>query len=938
MSKSDDHAPRPVPPERHAHHERQAQHEHHSHAQHQWQAQHGGLGPRSAERQPHEAADVLAHSQSAMSSGAQRDPRYAPRFDRFASAYQASGEQAPAAGAVVQDAAADPRRVQAPQVTYAQQAQDVQQPQNVQHTRSVQQPHSAQVPQVGMAAAGASHPSGRVPAQAQSFAPQVPQAPEAPQAPQTETAPMRDAYPSHRDVRDTSQARQAQTQTQAGATVAASSPRTEPTTRPGAAPTAARASAPASTSASAYEAPNAAPGNPARPSGYYMPPSAGAERAADAARESERSRPTHGPDDTSPRTGNLGGERPTRAYAEPIYTGPDRRGASEANQDPLNDLSRFPSHNHGLAHSEGGRQTGDAGMSAQTGAAGPQSDTADDLLAAERTAEELRSYFEQARALEAGPPADLGNPSGASARSGMAAPSREGFAGRGSEEGRRSEERATVEARGPKTHDFQDYGAGLGEERDGFEPLSSLEATLPLTHDPQYVPLDPYATGPAPLAGTDAAGGTDEIAGADSRLSEQELGSHLEAPADEPAALAADDYHEGTGGRRGVLVIGALMAAVAAGGALGFAYKFLSADRSADGKPPLVVADRGPVKSAPGDPGGRAFEGGSKTIYDRLSGDGGGKADEARLVPRTESAQPRTKDESARLGTDDAALGLRGTGDDLTPQGALAAAEAALKSGGSSVGADDAMSSGSRAGRVASEPAATRKKGVGGVRRVKTVIVSADGIVPAGARSAVEGRRDSASAGGSDGVAIPGISLSGGGLTLPSGSSNTRNTRSSLGANVPPPARAASGERARSGAPASREAEAKARNARQPSQREVKLAARTPSAPVVRPPTSTRNAATATSASGGAGGLGGYVVQVSARRNLQDALKAFISLRKKYSTILGAKQPDIQEANLGARGKWYRLRIGPPVSKQAAIDLCRKLKSAGWKGCIVKAY
>jgi len=82
----------------------------------------------------------------------------------------------------------------------------------------------------------------------------------------------------------------------------------------------------------------------------------------------------------------------------------------------------------------------------------------------------------------------------------------------------------------------------------------------------------------------------------------------------------------------------------------------------------------------------------------------------------------------------------------------------------------------------------------------------------------------------------------------------------------------------------------------------------------------------------------GYVSQISARKSRIDALSAFADLRQRYGSVLKNSQPDIQEANLGSKGVWYRLRIGPPGSKQAATDICNKLKSAGHKGCFVRAY
>jgi hypothetical protein len=69
-----------------------------------------------------------------------------------------------------------------------------------------------------------------------------------------------------------------------------------------------------------------------------------------------------------------------------------------------------------------------------------------------------------------------------------------------------------------------------------------------------------------------------------------------------------------------------------------------------------------------------------------------------------------------------------------------------------------------------------------------------------------------------------------------------------------------------------------------------------------------------------------------------DALRAFADLQQKYGDVLGTKTPDVQEANLGEKGVWYRAVVGPPASRDAASDICQQLKSAGYAGCWVTAY
>ncbi len=80
---------------------------------------------------------------------------------------------------------------------------------------------------------------------------------------------------------------------------------------------------------------------------------------------------------------------------------------------------------------------------------------------------------------------------------------------------------------------------------------------------------------------------------------------------------------------------------------------------------------------------------------------------------------------------------------------------------------------------------------------------------------------------------------------------------------------------------------------------------------------------------------GEYVVQVGARRSQTAALAGFADLQQKYPRILSGYRPIIQKADLGNKGTWYRLRIGPLETKTAAADLCKKLRSAGMRSCLV---
>jgi hypothetical protein len=73
---------------------------------------------------------------------------------------------------------------------------------------------------------------------------------------------------------------------------------------------------------------------------------------------------------------------------------------------------------------------------------------------------------------------------------------------------------------------------------------------------------------------------------------------------------------------------------------------------------------------------------------------------------------------------------------------------------------------------------------------------------------------------------------------------------------------------------------------------------------------------------------GGVLVQVSAQRTEEAAISAYRGLQQRYPSILGAYQPRIVRADLGDKGIYYRVRVGP-FSGGDAERLCADLKAAG---------
>jgi hypothetical protein len=90
------------------------------------------------------------------------------------------------------------------------------------------------------------------------------------------------------------------------------------------------------------------------------------------------------------------------------------------------------------------------------------------------------------------------------------------------------------------------------------------------------------------------------------------------------------------------------------------------------------------------------------------------------------------------------------------------------------------------------------------------------------------------------------------------------------------------------------------------------------------------------------GGANGYVVVLASvpasGASRLTALKKFADMQQQYGSVLQNKTPDVQEANLGEKGVYHRLVVGPPGSRAQASTLCSDLKAAGYKDCWVMAY
>jgi hypothetical protein len=99
-----------------------------------------------------------------------------------------------------------------------------------------------------------------------------------------------------------------------------------------------------------------------------------------------------------------------------------------------------------------------------------------------------------------------------------------------------------------------------------------------------------------------------------------------------------------------------------------------------------------------------------------------------------------------------------------------------------------------------------------------------------------------------------------------------------------------------------------------------------------------KKAAAAPAPTGGSGYVAVLASVPASQKSNMEALKQFADMQQKYGTALANKTPEVREANLGDKGTYHRLLVGPPGSREAAGQLCAELRAAGYSSCWVTAY
>ena len=77
-------------------------------------------------------------------------------------------------------------------------------------------------------------------------------------------------------------------------------------------------------------------------------------------------------------------------------------------------------------------------------------------------------------------------------------------------------------------------------------------------------------------------------------------------------------------------------------------------------------------------------------------------------------------------------------------------------------------------------------------------------------------------------------------------------------------------------------------------------------------------------------------MQVGAFTSEDQAHSRAAAIVGKHADLLNGLNQDIQKADLGAKGIYFRLRFGPFGSRKDATEKCSALKSAG-QDCVVVA-
>ena len=407
-----------------------------------------------------------------------------------------------------------------------------------------------------------------------------------------------------------------------------------------------------------------------------------------------------------------------------------------------------------------------------------------------------------------------------------------------------------------------------------------------------------------------------------------------------PLDADADAMALRRGGGRGLLIAGAVVVIAIVGGVAVAMYRSGSgATTASSGTPPVITADQSPTKVVPPPATSDQTDSPNKLIYDRVDQSGSastttGTGDDTTLV--TSNDEPIQDVQGSDTSSNPISRVIIPGGPD---------------DGGTSAAATDGADSG------------TATDDTIGPKRVRTVVVKPDGtIVSSKATDAAPDATPpdtppaSTTAAASSGAAtttqqtLP---------TLTAPATPPAATATAQAANPPPAAPVtddtaaiagnsggaltitAQGDGAAAASPPSATSDSTSDPTLPPtvitSGKTTTLTASKPTVtaaakPTVKPPTQVAandsSPIDLTPSPAPAAATSGVLVQISSQRTEDAARATYKDLQARYPQILSRYDVNIQKADLGDRGTFYRVRVGP-FSQADAQHLCDDLRSAG---------
>ncbi|MEL7087288.1 MAG: SPOR domain-containing protein [Planctomycetota bacterium] len=382
------------------------------------------------------------------------------------------------------------------------------------------------------------------------------------------------------------------------------------------------------------------------------------------------------------------------------------------------------------------------------------------------------------------------------------------------------------------------------------------------------------------------------------------------------------------------MIAGALVGAIAVGGGLAYGYKtfFGQSGQQVAGQPPVVKGGGGPTKVRPSNPGGRQFAHTESKMMDRLGGGSG------RSVSQSGSTRPATRDANGTRKVSTVVIGRDGAVRQQrpapTPSNATIASPAVAIPGLSVVG--PLSSVGGASSSQARPAAATRASDpLSPARTAKPLVVRPPTNSPPQQQRVAAARPATP-------PSLPGLSVSN---NRPAQSTTRPAIQSVTPGNVQVAPSNGSGVTRVINPVTGRSVVVVApdRKGNVPAAALNRVAvSNVVSRPSAVGASAVQSVARTTPGRAATAGSPGYVVVLASvpksGSSRIEALTKFADLQQTYGNVLAGKTPDVREANLGARGSYHRLMIGPPGSRESASGLCSSLKQAGYTGCWVTPY